>query len=119
MADITKQDIQSLLDAQRNMLLQRLGSRQDMQMLTDGARDKIMMLIQQQAQLVRQMNYQNIQMYRRVVSLETRAANLEHELKVVHQLVINLVENQPQKIVMPAQPEQGPVPAQQYAYRPS
>lgn len=119
MADISKQDIQNLLDAQRNILLQRLGTKQDMQMLTDSSRDKMMALLQQQAQLIRQMNYQNIQMYRRVVAMETRQANVEYELKVMHQRLVNLIENMPRQLVMPAQTETPSAPAQNYAYRPA
>jgi hypothetical protein len=65
--------------------------------------------MQQQAQLVRQMNYQ-------------RMANLEHELKASRQLTLHVAENMPQKIIMPVMPEnkaQAPTPTQQYAYRPN
>jgi hypothetical protein len=119
MADITKQDVQNLLDTHRNVLIQRLGSKQDMQIMTDQARDRVLVLLQQQIQLIRQMNYQSIQMYRRVVALETRLATLEHELKASRQLTKHVAENMPQQIVMPAMPEQAPTPAQQYAYRPN
>jgi hypothetical protein len=122
MADISRQDVQSLLDTTRNILLQRLVTRQEVQAITEGARDRIVANMQQQAQLVRQMNYQNIQMYRRVVALETRMANLEHELKASRQLTLHVAENMPQKIIMPVMPEnkaQAPTPTQQYAYRPN
>lgn len=119
MAEVSKQDIQYLLDAQRNTLLQRLGTKQDMQIISDVSRDKIMALLQQQAQLIRQMNYQNIQMYRRVVTLETRMANMEYSLKTVHQLTHNVAENMPRQMVMPAIPETNNAPTPNYSYNPA
>jgi ribosomal 50S subunit-associated protein YjgA (DUF615 family) len=120
MGNVTRQDVQAIIDAARNTILQKAATRQDVQTIADNTRDRTMAVIQQQIQTIRQMNYQNIQMFRRVVALESRMATLEHELKAAHQLVVRLVENMPQQIVMPAMPENQPAPhGQQYVYRPA
>jgi hypothetical protein len=120
MGNITRQDVQAIVDTARNTLLQKLATRQDVQTVCDNTRDRTMAVIQQQIQTIRQMNYQNIQMFRRVVALESRMATLEHELKAAHQLMVRLMENMPQQIAMPAMPEGQPVPREhQYVYRPA
>lgn len=116
MGNISRQDVQSIVDNARNTLLQRLVTKQELQSTTDTTRDRLITLLQQQAQLIKQMNYQSIQMFRRTVAMEQKMATLEHDLKASHQLMLYMAENMPRQIAMPVMPEQSEQAPQQYVY---
>lgn len=143
---ITKQDVQNIVDNARNRIMDRVVTRQDVQGLTDNVRllvnqrqqmsaqvvtrqdlqnvndslKNMLSIIQQNQQLLRQAEYQRLQLIRRVVALETRISQLEQELRSHKSTISRFAETRPQQVV-PVQPQpqanaegyQG-----QYVYRP-
>lgn len=110
MTNLTKQDVQSVVDNAKNQMLQRTVTRQDLQTQNDVLK-ALLTSVQQNQQLLRQSEYQRTQMLRRAVALESRIIQLDQELRNVRLSIENsmdrLIERQPQRIVMPIQAETG------------
>jgi Mg2+ and Co2+ transporter CorA len=124
MVQLTKQDVQNCVDNAKNRIVERMISRQEVQTVTDAARDRIMTyfhdLVQiHQQQLFRRSNMQFSQMQRQIVALESRLLSMDQEMKAMRQVMERLANQEPQRIVMPTQPEQQtkPEPYTQYVYR--
>lgn len=96
MISLTKQDMQNVIEAAKNRILERVATRQDIQTACDASRDRVLTYVhdvqQQQYQLTRQTNVQTLQMGKRLANLETRISSLEGELKAVRGLLSRLVE---------------------------
>jgi len=123
MVTLTKQDVQNVVDTARNRLLERIANRQDLQ----GVQEAIRVLTtnqQQIQQLLRQAEFQRVQMIRRTVSMEARMLQLEHELQNMRRAVIQLAEARPtervtERVIM-AQPNKSGGRAERgYNYSPT
>lgn len=101
--------------------MERMVTKQDVSILNDTIKGLIA-LEQQSQQMLKQAEYNRSQLSRRVVSLETRIANFENEIRVLTATVTRSSEQQrqPLQVAAPAQnqPEQPapvqPVTAQNY-----
>lgn len=119
---VTKQDIQNLLAIERNRILERTITKQDLNALTEAIRN-IIVLHQQSQQMLKQSEYQRLQLTRRAVAVEARLAGVENELHATQTLVARMLDRlaaqrlQPQ-VVQPAQTERGQTPTTEYVYRP-
>jgi Mg2+ and Co2+ transporter CorA len=124
MGNVTRQDVQQVVDNARNAILQRTVNRQDIQSMHDILTTRINScandLHQQDRQILRQANYQTAQLIRRTIALETRIVALDQEIKSLRQVILRLADQRP-PVVMPAQPQpdNGMNSSQQYLYRPS
>lgn len=127
MTHATKQDVQNLVENSKNQLIQRMATRQDMQIVNDNLRviitnlQQSQQLLQQGQQLLRQSEYQRIQMMRRTVALEARLIQVDQELRAVKAALERLAESQPQKVIMPVPATEAPktAPGQGYSYNPA
>jgi hypothetical protein len=126
MGQLTRQDIQPMLDAMKNRILDRVATRQDIQSLTEASRDRIMAyahdLVQiQQQNIMRRTDVQNSQLTKRVAVLEARMLSLEQELRLTRQAMERISEQQPgtQRAYVP---KQSSVPPEQlytgYSFQP-
>ncbi len=118
MTTLSRQDIQSLLDNTRNQILQRGVNRQDYQILLDQVR-ALTNLVQQNQQIIRQSEYQRVQMMRHMGALESRLVQMDQEMRLLRASHDKLVERQPERVMMPTQTESAQSPEQRYLYRPA
>lgn len=113
----TKQEVQNLLDQTKNRITERMVTRQDMQCLQDLVRG-LVATNQQMQQMMRQSEAQNTLLMRRIIGLEGRIGQFEHELRTLQQFVSRLIDSKPEQIVIPASPEENKRYGQ-YIYRPA
>lgn len=119
MTNLSKQDVQNVVDSAKNQLLQRVVTRQDFQYINDSLKVMINAL-QQNQQLLRQSEYQRVQMFRRTVAVEARLAQLEQEMKTVRTALERLSERQPDRVIMPvAEATASQSPESRYLYNPT
>lgn len=118
MTNLSKQDVQSVVDNAKNQMLQRVVTKQDIQVQNDLLKVVIVNL-QQCQQIVRQSEYQRVQMTRNISALEGRTMQMDQELRQLRATLDRLIEHQPERIMLPAQPEQARTPEQRYLYNPS
>lgn len=79
MGPVNKQDVQNIVDTSRNRLIEKLDRvalKQDIQALMDCVKN-LLNVHQQNQQLLRQAEYQRLQMIRRLTALEARMAQVE------------------------------------------
>ena len=119
----TRQDVQNIIEMSRNRIFERVATKQDITNLADNIR-QLTALHQQMQQLLRQAEYQNLQLSRKAAAVETRLATVETELRSVRSVVDKISEQKQQPIVVPApvqQEQRGTEPgmARQYGYQPS
>lgn len=127
MGPLSKQDAQNLIENAKNRIIEKVSTRQDVQLLSEAARDRIMNYVRDllqvhQQNMLRRNEYQQSQMQRRMIAMETRMASLEQELKVTRQLLNQILErvSEPnsQKVYAPtSQPVAEP--QMQYVYTPA
>lgn len=125
MVSLTKQDLQNALDVARNRLLERVATRQDVNSLRETIK-VLTVTLQQSQQLLRQEEYQRVQLVRRAVAMESRMVGLENELRHVRSSMVQLAHAQPvermtERVILQqvqADPEQRQTPEQRY-YNPS
>lgn len=93
----TRQDVQAIVEAAKNRVLERVAQKQDIQVLTDCI--KTLLNVQQQnQQLLRQAEAQRVQLINRAITLETRLSQLEREMQNCKNLIR---QPQQQRIVIP------------------
>ncbi|HTE57432.1 MAG TPA: hypothetical protein VK694_01720 [Verrucomicrobiae bacterium] len=125
MVSLTKQDLQNALDVARNRLLERVATRQDVNSLRETIK-VLTVTLQQSQQLLRQEEYQRVQLVRRAVAMESRMVGLENELRQVRTSMVQLAHAQPvermtERVILQqvqADPEHRQTPEQRY-YNPS
>lgn len=118
MTNLSKQDVQSVVDNAKNQMLQRVVTKQDIQAQNDLL--KMMFVnLQQCQQIIRQSEYQRVQMTRNISALEGRILQMDQETRQMRATLDRLIEHQPERILMPAQPEVAKTPEQRYLYNPS
>ncbi len=116
MGPANRQDVQNIVEVARNRIMERMVTKQDISVIADTIRT-LNNLHQQSQQLLKQSEYQQSQLSRRVVALEARLINLEAELRNTQQTVVHHA-TKPQRIVVPAQPQTDGQPTVEYVYRP-
>ena len=94
MVTLTKQDLHNVIESARIRLMDRVATRQDMQGLRDTVRT-LTATLQQSHQLLRQEEYQRVQLVRRAVAMESRMIQMEHELQNMHRLMSQMANHQP------------------------
>lgn len=119
MVNLSKQDVQGIVETAKNRMLDRVASKQDLQILNDTI--KVMVSNQQQCQqLIRQSEYQRVQMMRRTVSLEARILQLDQELRNMRVSLDRLANSQPERILMPTETTPAASAAEpRYTYNPT
>ncbi len=117
MQGLTRQELQIAIDNARNTILQKVATKQDIEVSRDRVVGYAHDLHQQNQQLLRQANYQNEQLVRKVSILEARLTGLEHEIRTTNQLLTKLVDH-PQPIIMPVTNDNGDSGQLKYVYRP-
>lgn len=124
MAPVSKQEVQNLIDNARKQIIEKVSTRHDVQCLSEAARDRVMnytrdLLQIYQQNMLRRLEFYQVQNTRRVSTLETRMMTLEQEIKLMRQAVERLAESAPQRIYMPLQNESDKQPYTQYVYKPA
>src|SRR5438105_4077668 len=122
MVNLTRQDVQNIVDNARNRVFERLdrtATRQDMQIQSDLL--KVMLTnLQQCQQIVRQSEYQRVQMMRHTAALEARIAQMDQEMRLLRATIDKLIESQPTQVIMPVQADgTQKTPEQRYLYNPA
>lgn len=118
MAGLTKQDIQNIVENAKNRVLDRVASRQEVQSQTDLM--KLMFTnLQQSLQISRQSEFQRAQMARQIASLEARLVQMDQEMRLIKVAAQKIVDNQPERIIMPVEAESGQSPERRYLYNPN
>jgi hypothetical protein len=123
MVSLTKQDLQNALDVARNRLLERVATRQDVSALRETIR-VLTVTLQQSQQLLRQEEYQRVQLVRRAVAMESRMVQLENELRTVRVSMVQLANAQPvekmtERVIMMDPEQQARQTPEQRYYNPS
>jgi TolA-binding protein len=97
---MNRQDLQGALDFAKNRIIERMVSRQDLQKACDTARDRVLSCMQDfyqnHQQLIRQTSVQTDQQTRRIASMESRIAVMDQEMKIMRQLMVQMIEEQRQ-----------------------
>lgn len=118
----TRQDVQNIIDVARNRIEQRTVAKQDILNLTDSLR-QLIALHQQSQQMIKQSEYQRLQLTRRAAAVEARMSSLENEIRTLTAATNRMAGQKQQPIIIPApiQPtgETEPGLARQYGYQPS
>jgi ribosomal 50S subunit-associated protein YjgA (DUF615 family) len=128
MGPATKQDVQSIVDASRSRVLERIDRvalKQDIQAIMDCLKG-LLNVHQQSQQLLRQAEYQRLQLIRRMTAIEARMVQLEQQARSSKGALSKVAQaaSQPQRLIFPAQPSnqgesQAGYQAQYAAYRPT
>lgn len=123
MVPLTKQDMQNVIDNARNRWLERVATRQDMQVLQDTIR-VLTATLQQSQQLLRQGDYQRVQLVRRAVAMESRMVQLEHELQSMRRAMTQLAQTTPteritERVIMAQAENVTEQSAKGYTYNPN
>jgi hypothetical protein len=123
MSPATRQDVQNIVDIARNRIEQRTVAKQDIVNLTDSLR-QLIGLHQQSQQMIKQSEYQRLQLTRRAAAIEARMSTLENELRTMTAVMTRMITQKQQVIVPTPQPQQlnsqnEPGMARQYGYTPA
>ena len=117
---VTRQDVQNIVDVARNRIEQRTVAKQDIINLTDSLR-QLIGLHQQSQQMIKQSEYQRLQLTRRSTALEARMSSLENEIRALTAATNRMAGQKQQPIIVPTpvlqaqEPEPGM--ARQYGYQ--
>lgn len=121
MNQVSKQDIQGIVDVARNRIIERSVTKQDISMLQEQL--KLISNVQQQhQQLLNQAQQQRIMFTRRAESVDARLNTIENEIKNTQVLIGRVLDRMAaqriQQIVVPAQPD-GQTREATHVYRPA
>lgn len=113
MAEISKQDLQNIIENAKNRIIDRTLTRQDMLTISDTTRDRIIGSIGDMVQSCHQQMYsrENIlhnQTQRYISGLESRMMTMEAEIKSMKRLMIQMLDklDAHRKTTVTLQPEQ-------------
>ena len=112
MGPATRQDVQNIVDIARNRITERTVTKQDISALSDSVR-QLNALHQQSQQLLKQGEYQHLQLNRRIEAVEARITSLESEIRSLAATMSRSVEQRQKPVIMTA-----PTPAEQQATEP-
>ena len=97
MSTMTRQDLLTVTEVAKNKIIERLVTKYDVQAACDNARDRIMSSVQsmhlENQSMIRQINAQKDQSYRKISALEGQLANLQQEIRIMHQTLGRILEN--------------------------
>lgn len=126
MIALNKQDAQNMFDNVKNRIIEKVATRQDVLLLTEASRDRVMNYVRDSLQvfqqnMLRRSEYQQSQMQRRLVAVETRMINLEQEIKANRQILNQILEKLneqkvPHHLALPAQTEDSRL-STQYSFK--
>jgi len=119
--NLTRQDVQAVVDGTRNQIMQRMALRQDVQIVSEAVRSTQNINNQTQA-MIRQAEAQRMQVNRRLEALENKLAILEQQSKASYALLTKIsqqFQQTPQAIVVPEQAYYATQAPPQYAARPA
>jgi hypothetical protein len=124
MAPVTKQEVQNLVDNARKQITEKVINKQDVQMLSEAARDRVMnytrdLLQVYQQNMLRRLEFYHIQSTRRIANLESRMMTLEQEIKAMRQAMERIAEAAPQRVYMSLQNDADKQPYTEYVYKPA
>lgn len=91
MNPISRQDVQNIVDISRNRIMERMVTKQDVAMVAEAMKN-VLATCQQSQQLLRQSEYQRVELSRRVATLEARLSHFEQEMRVLNTAVLKTVE---------------------------
>ncbi len=99
MAPVTRQEIQGVVEVAKNRILERMISKNDIQTLAEHIRGTVLQTMQtwQNAnqQHIRQTAIMDNHLWQKTASIEIRMTSLEHQMKVLQQLITRVLEQQP------------------------
>ncbi len=94
MDTMTKQDVTMITESAKNRIIERLVTKYDVQSVCDGARDRVLAVMQglhvENQALLRQSNANQDQVWRRTAALETQVNSLQAEIRSLHQAINRL-----------------------------
>jgi ADP-heptose:LPS heptosyltransferase len=100
MADLTRQDVNQMIDAAKNNILQRLPDRNDLSVATNTVRERLLAQIiessHQQQAMINRSNAQRTQLVQRAIALEQKMISLERNIQNLTQLLQRLTAQQEQ-----------------------
>lgn len=99
MGTMTRQDLLTVTEVAKNKIIERLVTKYDVQAACDSVKNKIMSTVQsmqlENQAMMRQMNAQNDQTWRKVTSIESQVASLQREVRELSNLMkAYLAENE-------------------------
>lgn len=103
MGPVTRQDVQNIIEMSRNRIFERVATKQDITTLADTIR-QLTNLQQQSQQMLKQSEYQRLQLSRRAAAVEARLINVENELRSLRSTTERMVEQKQQPIIVPVAP---------------
>lgn len=96
MSTMTKQDLLVVTEVAKNKIIERLVTKYDVQVACDNARDKILSNLQamqlENQGLIRQINAQKDQSWRKITGIENQLVSLQQEVRALRQMVAKLLE---------------------------
>lgn len=95
---LTKQDIQSCIDNARIRLQDSVPARQDVYALKEATKSLVTMM-QQNQQILRQETNLRSDVMRKLVNLETRLSQLEHDMQTLNRSVSQIANVKPSERV--------------------
>lgn len=97
MSAMTRQDLLSVTELAKNKIIERLVTKYDVQAACDSVRDNVQSSIQsmhmENQAMIRQLNAQKDQSWRKITSLEAQVSSLQEEIRSMRQMLGRLVEN--------------------------
>jgi hypothetical protein len=120
---VTRQDVQNIVENSRNRIFERVSTKQDINVLADTVR-QLANLQQLSQQMLKQSEYQRLQLTRRAAAVEARLISIESELRAVRGSIDKMSGLKQQPIILPApvaneQERQTPATQSTYVYRPN
>jgi hypothetical protein len=100
MADLTRQDVNQMIEAAKNNILQRLPDRNDLSVATNNVRERLLAQIietsSQQQTMLNRSNAQRTQLIQRAIALEQRMVSLERDIQTLTTLLQRITVQQEQ-----------------------
>lgn len=98
MSTMTQQDLLNATEAAKNKIIERLVTKYDVQVACDNARDRILESIQSMhldnQAMIRQLNAQKDQSWRKIEALQTQVAGLQDEIRAMRRSLGQLLEGE-------------------------
>lgn len=91
MNTMTRQDLLSVTEVAKNKIIERLVTKYDVQVACDNARDRILESVQsmhlENQAMIRQINAQTDQSWRKIAALEGQLTALRREIRELHRML--------------------------------
>ncbi len=122
--EVTKQELQTFLETTKKQIIDKVATKQNVQLLNEADRLKIMNYVRDliqiyQQNMLRRLEYYQVQNTRRLAGMEARMMSMEQETRAMRQLMERLADAEPQRVYMPLQNDSDKQPYTQYVYKPS